>query len=263
MSENRKNPLRAMRADSLILLAALCAALLCSLLISPLYISTANDIAFSESPLPMILWVLNSFLETLYFSMLAALVVCAVYSSVLGKDRAFCRIFGLCAAVILIKYVVNILSALLFDGKYDWQELLISLLPPVLDILILLCVMLLSRRFCASFASYAADIRRAGKYVREADVDSMTSVYPFPSFLTRKNPILLSLLCFACILGVIALLQRAYNDIVYGAPTSAAEVIEMVFAYLSDLLSALIAYTIAYFTALLYFSKKIKADKAE
>ena len=261
----KKNKLSTLLAWPLIVpAAALLLAVLCAFAVVPAYIATATDVAFSESVLPMLLGVLKTLLETLYISLLAAYLVCAVYFSAMKDEKSgTARAFAVCAAIVLIKYGLNLLSSWIFDGTYEVGDLFLSFLPPVLDLLFLLLVLLAAQKRARAYAEYVSEVRRAGKYVPGVDTDAMTAVYPFPKFLSRSHVILAPLLLFACVFCGISVVQRVLTDIAYGAPANLSEIVEIVFAYISDFVTALIAYTAAYFTAEFIIKEKIKAEKAE
>lgn len=244
--------------------AALVVSLLCALLVSPIFIATSKDVAFSNSPLPFLLQYVLLFMETAYFALLTAFVVCSAYFSKRDKKPAAMKWAFACAVVIiLISFAANVVASIIFDGKMDLYDVAFSLITPVLDIVFLLVAMLIAARRSERHVAYADEIRRASRIVGNMDIDDRIQVFPFVSFISTKNVIQFPLFVSALILCASSVFQRILNDIAYGAPTNIPDLLEMIFAYCLDLIVAFVAYVMMYFISIFIFRKKIKAEEAK
>ena len=243
--------------------AALAAVLVCSFAVSPLFISMASDVSFSDSILPLVLQVVQLFLNTAYLSLLAGYVVCAVWFGRNERQKYPQAVLAICVGIVFFKFAADLVSSLIFDGKFDFHGIALALVTPILDALFVLVIYLVAGKTCQKQIDYADEMRRAGKYLKDVDIEEKISIYPFPGLFSFRHPVLLPLFVFGAALLVFSMGPRAVYDIGYGAAADLAEAVDMVFAYLSDLLVAFVAYVISYFTAVFIFIKKIKADEAE
>lgn len=220
----------------------------------PSYISTSKNVIYSDSLIPLLLFILKNILEAVISSLLIAFTVYGIYienSHKTNGERALIPFFGFFASVILLlfKFGLNIFSAIISGDSPEFSDILLGLIDPLTEIVILLVVTLVADNLTKKHFVRARELKKASKYVSGVLYDERDTVYPFKSFLDLKNVILCPIFIGVIILTFTILIQRIITDIGLGAPTHFDEVKEMVIYYLCDIIEGIITYTAAYFAA--------------
>lgn len=247
-----------------ILLLSVLLVILTSCLLSPIYTQIENDVTFMYTVLPIILNYVILFFETVYLSLLFAVVSYVVYGFHKGEETKTSNIIYIIAVVVL-KHVLNLAVSSIIDSYIDVAfDVPITLLLLLADTLTLAVVWLVANHKCKRHFAHAKKMQKASKYLNTIEYSESAAIYPFNGFFNLKNPIIFPIFAGAMISVSALIIQRLYADfIVLGVPASLYEVIEIILAYLIDILLGLAGYTAAYFAASYIFVSKNDAYNNE
>ena len=262
MNKNAKRTnARALPAHLHILLLSVLVVILTSCLLSPIYTQIENDVTFMYTLLPIILDYAILLFETIYLSLLFAVVSYAVYGFYKGEESKTPNIVYIIAVVVL-KHVLNLAVSSIIDSYIDAAfDIPVTLLLLLADTLTLAVVWLIAGHKCKKHFAHAKRMKKASKYLNTIDYDESAAIYPFNGFFNLKNPIIFPIFVGSLISVAALIIQRLYADfIVLGAPASFYEVIEIILAYLIDILLELAGYAAAYFAASYIFVSQNNAE---
>lgn len=265
MNNNTKNKRAGyLSAHIHILLLSVLIIVLTSCLMSPIYTQIENDVTFMYTVLPIILNYVILLFETIYLSLLYAVVSYVVYSIHKGQETKTGNIVYIISIVVL-KHVLNLAVSSIIDSYIDVTfDIPVTILLLLADILTLAIVWLVSNHKCKKHFTHAKKMQKASKYLNTVEYNEQATIYPFKGFFNLKNPILFPIFIGSLISVSALIIQRLYADfIVLGAPASFYEVIEIILAYLIDILLGLAGYTAAYFASSYIFISKDIANNIE
>lgn len=228
--------------------------LLYTCLVVPFYISTAKNVLFSDSIIPLLLYILKTVIECAITAILFGYAARSVFLERQYNSkgyRAKIRFYGFIVPAIFIfaEFVLNQIVAFITKEINEFTDVFAGLATPVLDTLLVLVVAVIARSGSEKYLKRAKDVEKAARYVAQDTSSVCEPVFPFSSFVSLGNPVLKAIFIGSALLGFSLICQRVFIDIGYGAPTSVNEIREMMLYYLSDLLQAVAVYTGAYFTA--------------
>ena len=240
-----------------ILLISLFTAIISSCVLSPLYTQISSDVMLMYTILPMVLEYLIIIFDIIYISLLFTVISSASYYSLKQEESKRIGLY-LTVGVIILKQVLNLTVSSIIDNYIDIPfDIYWTLLLIVIDALTILVVRAIAIKKSKEHLSHAKRMQKAAKYLDNVIYDENTEIYPFGSLLNIKNPIIYPIFIGTVITVLILIIQRLYADfIVLGLPTSFFEVIEIIIAYISDVLLGIIGYVAAYYAAVYTFIRK-------
>lgn len=238
----------------MIWVAVLALILVYTCLVVPFYIATAKNVVYSDSIIPFLLYVLKTLVECAVTALLFGYCARSIFVEKEFNSKGYfakLRFYGFIVPVIFIflEFVLNQIAALITKEINEFSDVFAGLATPVLDILLVLVVAITVAVESKQHIARAREVEKAAKFLGKESDAVGESVFPFRSFVSFKNPVLKALFIGSALLGLCLIGQRIFIDIGYGAPTSVAEVREMILYYLSDILQAIAVYTGSYFTA--------------
>lgn len=247
-----------------ILLLSTLLAVLTSCLLSPIYTQIENDITFMYTVLPIVLNYVIILFETLYLSLLFAVVSYVVYGIHKGQENVKSNIVYIITVAVL-KHTLNLAVSSIIDSYVDVAfDIPVTLLLLLADTLTLAVVWLIANYKCKKHFAHAKKMQKASKYLNTVEYNESAAIYPFNGFLDLKNPIIFPVFIGSLISVSVLIIQRLYADfIVLGVPNSFYEVIEIILAYLIDILLGLAGYAAACFASSYIFASKTSSDSNE
>ncbi len=217
-------------------------AILTSCLISPLYVSTGNDVLYASSPLPDILGWLVTLADTIFASVQYAAII---LSFLLFDDRGHRRLTRLlCVGMTLFGRAINQIAGSVFDGTKITSGILGTLINLALELAELYIVALIASIICREAVRRYTLVASAEKRLGRNDHDWTRAVIPYQKICLGENPIQKSALLSAMIFSLALILSRVIYDISLGAPDGAAEVVQMALGYTSDIAGGIIMYAL-------------------
>ena len=218
-----------------------------TLLITPIYVSLENNVAFSESFLTMVIYYFKDILGVVAFSVAYAIIIFSIL--LLSKRKA--RLAVLLYTVIYflqipLKLIMNIpLYGSLGSVDDITLDVIYLTVYFLLYMLQLLIVWLFATTDTNKYLRYIAFVKEKKNKKGKSLPAEPDAVLPLTKFFNRYNPLQRSAFKMSLLILAVKLLSRVINDISYGAPSSIGEVLVMAAYYLSDILFALVAYVIA------------------
>lgn len=222
--------------------ATVAISLLSSCLISPLYISTGNDVMYASSPLPDILGGLVSLADTLFASIQYAAVILSFLLFESRRHRMLTRL--LCVCTTLFARALNQIVGSLLDGTKLTSGITGTLLNTVLELAELYIAALIASVIFREAVRRYTLLSSASKRLGDRDYDWTREVIPYRSVCAGDNPVQKSALISALIFSLALILSRVIYDISLGAPSGIAEVIQMIIGYTSDIAGGIIMYAV-------------------
>ena len=193
--------------------------------------------------------------------MLFAVVSYVVYGVHKGDETKTNNIVYI-IAVVALKHTLNLTVSSIIDSYIDVAfDIPVTLLLLLADALTLLIVWLVANHTSKKHFAHAKKMQKATKYLNTIEYSESSAIYPFKGFFNLKNPILFPVFVGSLISVSVLLIQRLYADfVVLGIPASFFEVIEILLAYLTDILLGLAGYAAAYFASSYIFNSKNSAE---
>lgn len=202
----------------------------------------SSNIFWKEYPLLLRIWtgVVEPLMGYVFYWISFSFVIYAMVRFGIRKCTPF---FLLYLVGVVLRFVLNVASYLLYMGAMNWNTFAAVDLPGVLlsifgDCLQLGAVVLLGYFFIERKRTNPSPSFQKGK--KQA---AWKAWFPFERLFDLKNPVLRTAFLAACIPSALMLLQRLYYDVFfYGLPTDGAEWTLVITYYLCDVLSALAGY---------------------
>lgn len=242
----------------LMLLLFVLPVLLNSVLVIPLYATLDNDIAYDESPIPILLKYTQEFLDLLSFASAYSLII--LFALVFSKKatKSLILIYTITfASQIPIKILMNaVVYHSLGDIDTIVTDLVMLLIYFALQMLQLLLIYFIATTDSEKYFEHLEYINKK----KGISDPSVQTVLPLSKFFDWYNPLLRSATKMSILILAVKLGARLINDISYGLPQSLGEVMIMCAYYLSDLLYGVIAYVIALLIFTLTYEKNKKAE---
>ena len=258
-------------ASALMLIFCLAPVIINSAILSPLYTVMNANVAVPTWVLIAIDYLMD-ILDVIAFSVPYALIIFAAL--LLGKKTAR-YIVVLYSVFFFLQIPVKILMNIPVNGSIGSSEQIIT------DFIYLSVYFLLFMFQMTIVYLFAATDTK--KYMRHLDLIKAKNekkkkskvnvseevaaefVFPFTNFYSYVNPLQRSALKMGILISAVKIFARILNDVSYGLPTSAGEVLVMVIYYLSDVIYGIAAYVIAIMMFNFVYEKTLnkKADEAE
>lgn len=219
----------------------------------------SSDVFWKEYPLLLRIWTgaVEPLMGYLFYWISFSFVIYAMVRFGLRRCTPF---FLLYLGGVLLRFVLNVASYLLYMGAMNWNTFASVDLPGVLlsvfgDCLQLGAVVLLGYFFAERKRINPSPSFEKGK--RDA---AWKGWFPFERLFDLKNPVLRTAFLAACIPSALMLLQRLYYDVFfYGLPTDGAEWALVPTYYACDGLSALAGFLCICFLLASFFLADEKA----
>ncbi len=240
--------------------------------IVPLYTIISSNVAFQETPLPVLLKYLQEFLDLTSFSISFALII---FAMILKSNKSAISITAICAIFSFLRIPIKLVMNIFIYGSLGSStEILLDILhlSPyfVFEIVQLLTVYIITLIITRTYLLHKT-FGESKKYnksskIKNSKVVENKYVLPFSKFISWENPLQRSAIMMGFVVAAVKIILRIANDIAMGAPISFGEVMVMIAYYLSDFLYGIIAYIIALllFTSLYEILKvKKKTDEEE
>ncbi len=253
----------------LMLLFCVIPVMLNCILIAPLRVMLASDVAASEI-LEQVLIYLGDFLDLTAFSVSYALIIFSVLLLTKKHSRYVIIFYTLVYFLnIPMKIFMNIpiegtlgsslsvsldLFYLLFYFAFTMLQLLAVYIFAVTDSNKYLLRIAFERNRAVKTAKENKAYKKNKKATVGVILDPKTKkeleILPFKRMFDLKNPLLRSAFKMSLVIVGVKIVSRILNDIQMGAPINALQVVVMVLYYLSDVIYGVVAY----FMAMLIFS---------
>lgn len=250
------------RTVIIIILSAAAAALLLCAVTNPLYTVFITDVAYSDTILPPIFFLLSKLLEAAFAALAAsAALTVTAYSKTGGRKASL--LFIPVAAVILFKHSLNLLVTLMLGGfdSYTSDDLIYTLLGAGTDIFIVFAAVAVAMPMTDALLCRNAALKKAYSTKGGKEYSLLDGLYPFDGFLALKNPVLAGAGVFSLGIFLSLAVSRIIYDISYGAPESAAGYIDIAAGYLTDILTGAAVYTAVYFILKAALPRVLPADE--
>ena len=232
--------------------------LLNTLLFVPKYASLVADVVYEDSFIVVAIRYAQDLLDLCAFAVAYSLII----FSMLLLDVKHTRLVVIFYAIIFLlqiplKLVVN---AVVYGTLGNDTEILIDVLYLlvyfVLQMIQLLAVYLASRSDSIKFKAYVDSL---GSSVRK--VEEPKKILPFARLFDWNNPLQRSSAKMSMIIFGIKIFTRIINDVTYGTPESAGEILIMVVYYLTDILYGIVAYLLAVLAISVLYDRIKKKDE--
>lgn len=234
-----------------ICLLSLVVAILNSCILSPVYIQIENNVTFVYTPLPIVLDYVIDLFDLLYISLLFASVSCSVYLTNREQSKK-APIALVLASIVACKHILNLAASSIIDSYIDLGfDIPATLIQIIADLIVLWIVAVIAEHLSKRHFLHAKAMLKASKYIETIEYNEMDDIFPFKGFFCIKgHPILLPIFVGAAITAGLFIIQRLYADIfVLSAPTSFAEIIDIIFSYATDIVYGIIAYAVSFLAA--------------
>lgn len=230
-----------------------------TLILIPIYSTLEADVVYSGSALTIVIKYVQDLFDLCAFSVAYALLI---FSLLLleKKDTKTVVIFYtlLFFAQIPLKILMN---AVVYGTIGDGMQITID----VVYLTVYFCLQMLQLLVVYAFARTDSDKYKLYVSSSGAERSSASSekklILPFSKLIDWYNPLLRSALKTSLLILTLKLLTRVINDVTYGAPTSAGEVLLMVVYYVSDFIYGAVAYAMIVLVISVVYEKLKKKDE--
>ncbi len=203
--------------------------------LEPLLVLTNSDVTLKFTPLPYLFDVLCDLFELAAFAVSYSIIIFAAVA-IAGKQAW--RLFGIYCTCCAARRIAVLLISIHSIDELGITSLVLAL---VLEYTAALVITLVSVRDGGNYRELTEQAKKAA--LVSGDSSALKGI-SFDRVFDKDNPYLVSALKAAVLLVIVTVGRRIISDIIYGAPTSVAEVLVMAAYYLFDVLMCVIAYTI-------------------
>ncbi len=237
----------------MIITAALFALL--SLVLAPLYVYTSSDFTVSVTAIPELLEAVIDFIDILAFALCYSLVI---FAAVIYSVRKAASLSVVYIAACVIRRALDLLTTYLTYNYIEGLDVASVIFSVIMESAQVLLVLLLASRAANSYYMRRASLKKAAHQLgSQINVDTIE----FSKVYSRENPMHLVMLASGIMLSVIKLLSRIRYDVfyasVYGAPSTASEIIVMIVYYFFDIFVCVAFYAVCW----LFLSKLCEKNK--
>lgn len=215
-----------------------------SFLLAPLYTYTLSNVLFDSTPLPEIIHLFLNVVDVLSYSICFSIIIYSIFKYSLRRTW---KLLGIYCAAIFTKYLANFLITSLVDRVLDVSDIRYVLLYFIFDIVMLSLICFFSCIFIGRFSERKKIIEKSSRALGQPLPDLVEEQFSVKKIFVKENPLHRCALSTAIILSLTKLLSRLFSDLYVGAPTSIADLCWMIAYYLSDILIAVIVYTVSLF----------------
>ena len=181
-----------------------------------------SDIVYSASLLPIAVELLVSLCDLAAYGVCFSILIYSIYCS---GVKSSLPIFLIYSGVLLVENLLNItLEHVIFGTGWQLDGLIYVLIIWLFELLLALAVLLIAR-----FS------------LKNKKVKDIT----FNKLYSNENPLQLASLIVAVLISAIKVTSRLIFDIGYGAPADILDLLWMLAAYSSDIISGVIVYIVS------------------
>lgn len=214
--------------------------LLMSLVVVPLTVQARSDVVLQVTALPEILEIFGQIIDISAFALCYSLIIFACFFYPRKRLSIFLTYIAAC-------FLRRGIDLLITYFTYKWIELLdieSVLFTFFMESIQALVMFLIASTAGAKYQQRRVELKKAAQLL-----GSQTDVYniKFEKVFSKSNPLQVIMLFSGIMLSAINVGMRIYYDIIYGAPTSAAEVLIIVLYYCLDLSVCIIFYSMCWF----------------
>lgn len=231
-----------------------------SLIISPLTVVIANDIVYSDTPIPTLLGYLSELLELCAIAVCYSVMITVIYDFGKKHIRPVFLVFGAATAY---KYVANTLVFWGVSGSIPslWAWDIVNVFYyTALELLQLLIVCIIVNTVIGRYVDRRKALERAMQKVGECHEGAIPKVYPFDKIYDRENCILWSIFFCALVTFTAKLCGALFSDIwliiTYGLPSEPKTWLLMILNYVSKIIFGAIVYFVMYVSVSKLLQKK-------
>ena len=245
------------------MLALFCAlpVLLNTLVIVPIYATLESNVMYQGSVVSVIIKYVQDFFDLCAFASSYALLI---FSALLLTKKQTATVVVFYTVTFVAQIPLKILiNAFIYGSLGNDLEIVMDIVYLsvyfALQMLQLLAVYIITSIDSTKFKQYAAslDDPKIKSKIPEKKILPLQKLYDW------NNPLQRSAIKMSALILAIKLITRIINDISYGMPESAGEVMIMVVYYLSDIIYGAIAYFIAIFIISRFYDLVKKNNGAE
>ncbi len=250
------------RTVIIIILSAAAAAVLLCAVTNPLYTVFVTDVAYSDTVLSPLFFLLSKLLEAAFAALVASAALAVTAYSKTGGSKA-ALLFIPAAAVILFKHSLNLLVTLLLGGfdSYTPDDLVYTLLGAGTDLFIVCAAVAVAMPMTDALLRKNAALKKAYATAGGKKFSLLDGLYPFDGFPALKDPVLAGAGVFSLGIFLSLAVSRIIYDISYGAPESAAGYVDIAAGYLTDILTGAAVFTAIYFILKAALPRVLPADE--
>lgn len=230
-----------------------------SFVLAPLYTYSISDVLLYSTPLPEIIHLLLNVIDVLSYSICFSIII---YSILKYSLRRSWKLLTIYSTAIFTKYLANFLITSFVNRILDISDIFFIILYFVFDIIMLSFVCVFSCMFIRRFNERKRILEKSNRALGNTQNDIIQDLFATKKIFVKENPLHCSALATALILSATKLISRIYSDLYVGAPSSVVDLCWMIAYYLSDILIAIIVYTVSLFVFNYLNMKKLK-DKKE
>ena len=231
-----------------ILMTVFCAVMytLIQFILTPVYTVALSDVTLKFSVLPTLVYFLIYLSEILTFALCYSLVI---YTALKLSTKTALGAVGVYVAASVLRRIGALGVSLIMYGYVDKTDLVNVVVPIVIETVQISVILILSHSLATKFIK---------KHKVDLSADNLESINDirFTKIYSRSNPLMTGALAGGVMLSAVNVVMRIINDISYGAPMSAAEVLVMIAYYLSDLLVCAVFYAMSW----VILSKMLKSQ---
>lgn len=220
----------------------------------PLSLRLSSDIVYSSSALVTVIEVIYDTAEIIAISLGYAVLIYSVFRYGLSDSIPTVIIF---CAVTLFKYVANLCMDWInygFSTESLGKDILVILLPFLLEVLQFLAILLISHRVISGYR----EVYRRVQEVQTLPSEDDEGVYPFSGAVNRKNPLMRAALYSGIVVVITCILQSVpyyfMVSYIYGAFPFVSAISQIV----GSVIEGVVCYFAVILFLMLFFEQRVK-----
>ncbi len=219
--------------------------ILFSFVVAPIFVNLNSNTIYAQSILATVLYYLSHFLEYSYVALLFAFVACGEFIAYKNNSSKNTYVI-LAIATIVFKHLSNCVFSLIVDGGSFWLVDVISLtLYAAIDICVIVIAKLAAKTAVKNYASYRSAVIKAMHRLETDEAPAALTVFPFPSFISLKNPVLAPIFIASVSFAATGLIEQlVLLPVVFDSPEALATILQ---SFLMNGFFSVTGYIIAYF----------------
>ncbi len=229
--------------------------LLLSLVLAPLYVYTSSNYTTSVTAIPELVEGVIDLADISAFALCYSLII---FASVVCSTKKAAVLSGIYIVACAIRRGLDLLITFLTYNYIEGLDVASVAFSLIMESAQVLLVLLVATRAAKSYNMQRVNLKKAAQHLgSQVKVDALE----FNKIYSGTNPMHSTMLVAGIILSVIKIISRIRYDIfyasVYGAPSTASEILIMVFYYLFDIFVCIVFYTVCW----LFLSKLCERNK--
>ena len=249
----------ASKRNYLLLLFSLIIVVLFSFVVAPIFVNLNSNAIYAESIISTLLYYISHFLEYTYVAFLFAFIACGEF--IAYKNNSSKNIYIILAIVaIIFKHLSNCVFSLIVDGGSFWLVDVVSLsLYAAIDICVIVIAKLTSKSSVKGYASYSSAVSKAMRRLETDKAPEAMTVYPFPSIISLKNPVLSPIFIASVSFAATGLIEQiVLLPVVFDSPEGLGILLQ---SFIMNVFFTALGYIIAYFGSKFVLSSTIETSK--